>query len=397
MEQALARHKRVFRFCMVTLGGILRNIYGFHPEKATLGKGPFLITANHNGDLDPALLAMSFSEHMYFVSSEHVFRKGFLSKLLVYFFAPIARVKGMTDATAALNVIRAIKRNTNVCVFAEGNRSYNGVTGPIFPATGKLAKATGASLVTYRLEGGYLTTPRWSKTTRKGFMRGYVVNVYSPEQLKQMTPEEVNERIREDIMEDAFDRQMTKPYRYKGKDLAKGLENAIYFCPKCGKTGTLHSEGDVFSCRCGLRVRFTETGFFEKVEPSDPEPAFTTVRDWDFWQDRRIIEYASSLKDEEIAYSDEDVKLISVGAGHKDRVLEIATLSISKSTLRVGSHQFPLKDVSSMALMGVYKMMFSVGGQSYELRAAKTPYCGRKYFTFFERIRQSAGSVADKS
>lgn len=391
MEQALARHKRVFRFCMVTLGGILRNIYGFHPEKANLGKGPFLITANHNGELDPALLALSFSEHMYFVSSEHVFRKGFLSKILVYFFAPIARVKGMTDATAALNVIRAIKRNTNVCVFAEGNRSYNGVTGPIFPATGKLAKATGASLVTYRFEGGYLTTPRWSKTTRKGFMRGYVVNVYTPEQLKRMTPEEVNDRIREDIMEDAFDRQLTRPYRYKGKDLAKGLENAIYFCPKCGRPGTLHSEKDVFSCECGLRVRFTETGFFEKVQPDDPEPPFTTVRDWDFWQDKRIIEYANALADDEIAYFDEDVKLIAVGTGHKDRVVEIAKLSISKSALSVGSHSFPLKDVGGMALMGVYKMMFSVGGDSYELRAAKTPYCGRKYFTFFELLKHSAG------
>ncbi len=128
-----------------------------------------------------------------------------------------------------------------MCLFAEGNRSYNGVTGPIFPATGKLAKATGASLVTYRFEGGYLTTPRWSRSTRKGNMRGYVVNVYSPEQLKTMSPEEVNQRIREDIMEDAFDRQLTMPYRYKGKDLAKGLEHALYFCPKCGKTGTLHS------------------------------------------------------------------------------------------------------------------------------------------------------------
>lgn len=388
MEQALARHKRVYQFCKMALGGVIRSIYGFHPEKATLGKGPFLITANHNGELDPAFLAMSFPEHMYFVSSEHVFRKGWISKLLVYFFAPIARVKGMTDATAALNVIRAIKRNTNVCLFAEGNRSYNGVTGPIFPATGKLAKATGASLVTYRLEGGYLTTPRWSKTTRKGHMRGYVVNVYSPEQLKQMTPEEVNDRIREDIWEDAFDRQQIKPYLYKGKDLAKVLENAIYFCPKCGEAGKMHSSGDVFSCECGLRARFTQTGFFEKVEPSDPELVFTTVRDWDFWQDRRILEYAASLSDDQAAYSDEGVQLIAVGASHKDSILTVDRLSISKSALCVGNFRFPLEDISSMALMGVYKMMFSVGGKSYELRAAKTPYCGRKYFTFFELNKQ---------
>ena len=394
MEQALARHKRVYRFCKVTLNGALRSIYGFHPEKANIGKGPFLITANHNGELDPALLALSFSEHMYFVSSEHVFRKGFLSWLLVYLFAPIARVKGMTDATAALNIIRAIKRNTNVCLFAEGNRSYNGVTGPIFPATGKLAKATGASLVTYRFEGGYLTTPRWSRTTRKGYMRGYVVNVYSPEQLKAMSPEEVNERIREDIMEDAFDRQLTKPYRYKGKDLAKGLENALYFCPQCGKTGTLRSHGDVFSCACGLRVRFTETGFFEKVEPSDPEPPFTTIRDWDYWQDQRIVEYAAGLKDDEIAYSDEGVNLIAVGARHKDSVLETARLSLSKRALTVGDHSFPISSIHSLAMIGVYKIVFSVEGASYELRAAKKPYCGRKYFAFFELIKNHGSSIS---
>lgn len=388
MEQALARHKRVYQFCKTALGGIIRNIYGFHPEKANIGKGPFLITANHNGDLDPAFLAMSFPEHMYFVSSEHVFRKGFVSWLLVYFFAPIARVKGMTDATAALNIIRHVKKGTNVCLFAEGNRSYNGVTGPIFPATGKLAKATGASLVTYRLEGGYLTTPRWSKSTRKGFMRGYVVNVYTPEQLKQMTPEEVNDHIREDIMEDAYERQQNKPYLYKGKDLAKGLEKAIYFCPVCGKTGTLHGEKDVFQCTCGMRVRYAPTGFFEKVAETDPELPFRTVRDWDHWQDKRILEYAASLQDDDIAYSDEDVMLIAVGAKHKDSVLETARLSISKNALTVGSHVFPLERVSSMGLVGAYKMVFSMDGASYELRVAKTPYCGRKYFTFYELLKK---------
>jgi 1-acyl-sn-glycerol-3-phosphate acyltransferase len=50
--------------------------------------------ANHNTDLDPALLALSFPYHMYFVASEHVFRKGFVSWLLKYFFAPISRTRG---------------------------------------------------------------------------------------------------------------------------------------------------------------------------------------------------------------------------------------------------------------------------------------------------------------
>lgn len=387
MDRTLKRHKRVYAFLKGLLGGIIQWIFGFTCEPAQLGEGPYLITANHNGDLDPAFVAIGLKQHMYFVASEHIFRKGFLSWILTYFFGPIARVKGMTDATAALSILRAMKK-TNVCLFAEGNRSYNGVTGPIFPATGKLAKATGASLVTYRFEGGYLTTPRWSHSIRKGRMVGRLVNIYSPEQLKQMTPDEVNEHIREDIMEDAFERQLISPYLYKGKDLAKGLENALYFCPKCGRTGTLRSEKNIFSCSCGLRVRFSETGFFEQVSPEDPPVPFRTVRDWDYWQDRRVTDYAASLKDGEIAYSDEGVQLIGVGKRHQSKVLEVGTLTMTKSELSVGEHHFPLKSISSMGLMGVYKMMFSVDGVSYELRAAKNIYCGRKYFTLFEQLKR---------
>ena len=99
-------------------------------------------------------------------------------------------------------------------------------------------------------------------------------------------------------------------------------------------------------------------------------------------------EYAASLEDDEIAYSDPNVMLIGVGRKHKDSVLEIGTLSISKQALSVGEHRFPLTSISSMGLMGTYKMMFSVDGVSYELRAAKNIYCGRKYFTLFEQLKR---------
>lgn len=383
MEQVLKRHRGIWFFLKATLGGIVKNIYGFECEPADPGKGPYLILANHNTDLDPALIALSFPDHMYFVASEHVFRKGFASWLLKYCFAPISRTKGTTDATAALSVIRTIRQKSSVCLFAEGNRSFNGVTGPIFPATGKLAKATGASLVTYRFEGGYLTLPRWARSIRKGRMIGRLVHVYSPEELKAMTPEEVNRHIREDIAEDAFDRQCMQPHplRYRGKGLAEGLENALYFCPKCGKPGTLHSKDDRFFCDCGMSVRYTETGFFE-----GEDVPFSTVRDWDTWQNSRLREYIDSLGDGVIAFSDENVKLIRVELGHKSRPLETGKLFITKTAIGVGAHSFPLEKVVSMGLMGTYKMMFSVEGVSYELRTAKNMYCGRKYLTFFQTL-----------
>lgn len=77
-------------------------------------------------------------------------------------------------------------------------------------------------------------------------MRGYVVNVYSPEQLKQMTPEEVNDHIREDVWEDAFDRQLAMPYRYKGKDLAKDSKTRSISARNAENPARCRSEECVF-------------------------------------------------------------------------------------------------------------------------------------------------------
>ncbi len=145
MEKALARHKRVFRFCLKLLNGTLKSIYGFHPEPANVGKGPYLIAANHNGELDPALLALSFWEHMYFVSSEHVFRKGFLSWLLVYFFAPISRVKGTTDAIAALNIIRTVKKRHKCLPLCGRESLLQRRDRPDFPRNGKARQGDGCA------------------------------------------------------------------------------------------------------------------------------------------------------------------------------------------------------------------------------------------------------------
>ncbi len=65
-------------------------------------EGPCLILSNHVTDFDPILVGLSFPEHMYFVAGENVMRMGFLSKLVGRYGSIIQRIKGTTDAEAAL-------------------------------------------------------------------------------------------------------------------------------------------------------------------------------------------------------------------------------------------------------------------------------------------------------
>ena len=91
-----------------------------------------------------------------------------------------------------------------------------------------MVKASGATLVTYRLEGAYLSKPRWAKSVRRGRVHGHPVNVYPPELLKTMSAAEVNAAIERDIFEDAWERQRAWQQDYRGKKLAEGLERAMY-------------------------------------------------------------------------------------------------------------------------------------------------------------------------
>ena len=96
-------------------------------------KGPFIVLCNHVTDWDPIFVGAAFKEQMYFVTSEHLLRLGFVSKLIMWLQAPIARQKGGSAAGAVKAMLRTMKEGHNIGLFPEGNRTWDGVTRD-FPA-----------------------------------------------------------------------------------------------------------------------------------------------------------------------------------------------------------------------------------------------------------------------
>lgn len=345
-------------------------------------EGPCIVVANHNADLDPALVLLGFTGHMYFVASEHALRGGFAAKLLKWVFSPIPISKTNTDTSATKEILRRLKRGANVCVFAEGNRSYNGITGNIEPSIAKLIKISGAALITYHMEGGYFTSPRWSSKKRKGRIRGRIAGRYSPLELKSMDVSRILAIIEKDIYENAYERQRNENIRFKGKGLAENIETALYLCPKCGGVGSIRSHGDRFYCACGLEGEYQETGFMDgKGLP------FDNVADWYGWQASKLpvlIEGAG----EGAVFSDEGQSLFRVSTAAKRKFIGSGPMNISKDKFECAGLAFPLRDITGFAIVGQMTLLFgAVGGAQYEIRSPY-PRSALKYLEAFKALNE---------
>lgn len=377
------RHKIVWMILRLPAYLMLRIKFNYTCEKAPKIDGPFLLIANHVTNYDPMMVGSSFRQQMYFVASEHLFRKGFVTKLLVWLVAPIARIKGSTDTVSAMNILRTLKHESNVGLFAEGDRSWNGLTGCLHPTTARLIKASKATLVTYRLTGGYLSSPRWSALIRRGKMSGRCVNIYTPAQLSEMSVNEITDAINCDIREDAYKTQRVEHIAYRNKNRAQGLENAIYTCPVCKSIGTMKSDGNSFSCSCGLAVTVNDYGFFE-----GQYCPFETITEWDEWQNKFLRAYVSTIDDKPI-YEDLGQSLLRIGVDHSESLAAHGAMRMYKDRLTLGSFSVPLDKLYQMSVYGAANIVFSADGINYEIKSDMTR-SGRKYLTMHEILTNAA-------
>ncbi|MDF2672501.1 MAG: phospholipid/glycerol acyltransferase [Clostridiales bacterium] len=382
----LLLHKVVYKTARIFIMPYIKCRFRFQFEKVLEKNKPYMVLANHTSAWDPIFVGMSFPDHMYYVASEHIFRKGFLSKLLNIFLAPIMRVKARTEMRTAMCILKTLKSGCNVCMFPEGSSSWNGETAKITPSTAKLVKHSGATLITYRLEGSYLSLPRWAKTIRRGKMRGYPVHKYNSEELLKMTEEEVELTINKDLYVNAYTNNEKEPVMYHGKGLAENLETALYVCPSCGGLTTLKSKGDLIECTCGLSLRYNTYGFFESMT-SEKAP-FKTILEWDKWQRNHIEkkgEYYRSLPINMPIISDVEQYLYQFEAGGSTKLIGSGTLSlfsdrlVLEDSLTGNNKTFQLCQITDMALIQQTLMSFTVGGKDYYEIKSNHPRSGLKY------------------
>lgn len=351
------RHKIILNILRPLVALFLKIKFGYKFEKVPKLEGNYIILSNHNTDFDPLFVAVGFKDYMYFVASEHISRWKVAFKFIKFAFDPILRYKGTVATSTVLEVLRRVKAGNNVCIFAEGVRSWDGITCPILPSTGKLVKKSKCGLVTYKITGGYFTSPNWGESgTRKGPISGAPVRIYTPEEIAAMKPDEISRIIERDLYEDAYETQLKNPQKYKGKNIAEKLENLIFICPECGGVDTFKSKGDTVRCSgCGHTFKYNEYGMLENSQ-------FKTVRDYAKWQKEQVEGMASVGG----ILTSPNGRLIKI-ENHQEIEIASGEIVMTKNSLRCADKEIELSAIMDMAIHGRHALVFSTDKDYYEL------------------------------
>ncbi len=379
-EKEARRRRRFWDAVQLVLYGWLSNKFNFSFDKSFEPadiEGPVLVAINHASAYDPLFVGAAFkNKPLTFIASESILR-GKWGPFLEKHISFIPHQKGARSSRTALIAMKRMKKGESIFLAVEGEQTWNGRPYPVMPYTGKLVKGSGATLVTYLLEGAYLSAPRWSLSTRKGKVYGRPAGIYSPDVLKEMTDEEVEQQIAKDLGFDTWEWQKTRAegpviYKCTKGGNADGLERSAFCCPSCGSFGTLKSKGDSIGCSCGFKVHMEDTGFFEAGGP------FETVADWEESDRKKLAERMDEMgraAGEDVVFTDDEVVLHRIEGGHSDEEAARGKLTLcfadEKFILSIGDCSFDLKEITNMTMVLASRIVFSDKSGYYELLSDK--------------------------
>ena len=368
--------------------GILRPFlkWYLHLEAQPLPDiGPMMLVCNHVTNLDPLFLsAASPRKMLVFVASENILRnRPRLRRILYWAFSPISRRKGASAVDTCRKILRTLHSGRSVCLFAEGETTWNGKTGPIKSGTEVLVKAAGVPLVTYCLQGGYFTAPRWGRGIRRGKLAGVVTGVYSAEQIHSMSGEALRSVIESGIFNHACEKQYREKIRYTGHHRMDQVDSLLFLCPKCHQIGTLHGAENLVTCSCGFSSLFNDCMF-----PADSSP-FPDLYTWDEWQTAAFADKVREEKDLEIRDSSDELVLWEIASDHSLRLAAHGALSMNRQEMVIGDLHFSLPDIRDIALLQNRKAAIAYQDRYFELHAPHV-LCLRKYLLFWQTAVSSA-------
>lgn len=131
-------------------------------------KGPFLLIVNHLSFLDPILVAVACPRRVHALAKSTQFAS---SRFYAWFLPrvhaiPTRRYK--VDPQVVRTVLRLLEAGEGVCIYPEGERSWDGTPQPLRRGSVRLLLKAGVPVVPCGISGSFEAKPRWSPSRHRG-------------------------------------------------------------------------------------------------------------------------------------------------------------------------------------------------------------------------------------
>lgn len=250
-------------------------------------KAPYLMLSTHMHFIDFELAAMGTWPHRVnnVVSIDGYMGRPWLLELI----GAICTRKFTSDLQLVKSIHKVLKRGDILSLYPEARYTLCGTTSFLPESLGKLIRMNKMPVVVVKHRGNHLYAPCWNFRKKRKVPMGTTMElVLTPEQISQMSVDEINSVIQKAFEYDDYRYQKENGIRITEAYRAEGLHKVLYQCPHCGTEFKMRSEGaEIFCTQCGKRWVWEETGQLRALEG---ETEFDHIPDWYEWERQQVRE-----------------------------------------------------------------------------------------------------------
>lgn len=232
-------------------------------------KGPYVLLASHESSIDFINLCTAINTRAHFVISNSFYQTLGIRKLMDS-VGVIPKQQFQTSVSDMKKFKQVLENNMPLIIYPAGLMSSDGIATHIPSATGKVMKWLNYDVYIATTHGSYFTNPKWGNSFRKGKIYLEIKKLYSKDDLNRLSENEIHNTIVSSLYYDAYQNQEKDKIYFKKGDNISGLENVLYYCPKCHNEFTNIVEENVLKCTCcGNKAIADKYGFLNKSSDED--------------------------------------------------------------------------------------------------------------------------------
>lgn len=155
---------------------LMSNVWRLYGSLEVLGSGnvpaagPFLLLCNHQSNLDPMLIQSVAPRPMHAMAKSTQFAVPVIGRLMRHLWSfPVRRHQ--VDPLSVRLALRFLRDGEGVCIYVEGERSWDGRLQKPRRGTIRLALKAGVPVIPAVITGSYEAWPRWDRRIRRHHVR----------------------------------------------------------------------------------------------------------------------------------------------------------------------------------------------------------------------------------